>query len=80
MPRSDERAGKMHAGGYVRLAQDAGHQGPCGNRGFALEAFADLGESICAPRTDMRQMCRELCVRGIEIEPDHVQGLTVPSA
>ncbi len=80
MPRSNERAGEMHAGRHVRLAQDTGHQESCGNRGFALEAFADLGESICAPRTDMRQMCRELGVSRVEIEPDHVQGLTVPAA
>ena len=70
----------MHSSRYVRLAQYAVHQRLRGNRGFTLEAFADLGESICAPRTDVRQMCGELCVSRVEIEPDHVQGLAVPAA
>jgi hypothetical protein len=80
VPRRDERAGEMHTGRNVRLGEDAGHQGSYGDRGFTLEAFADFGESICAPRPDVRQMCREFCVCRVEVEPDHVQGLTVPAA
>ena len=80
MSRDDERAGEVHAGWHIRFAQDGLDQGSRGDSRLALESLADLGEPSTAPRPDARQVRRERVVRGVEIETDHMQRLSIPAA
>ena len=76
----DERAREMHAGRYFVRGQDVLYEWTYGERRFALESLAHLAQALGATRTDVREMLRELRVGWIEVETDHVQGLTVPLA
>ena len=80
VPRDDERAGEVHTCRHVRFAQNGLDQGSRGDPRLALESLADLREPRAAPRPDARQVCPECLMRGVEVETDHMQRLSVPAA
>jgi len=80
MSRSDQRTREMHACRHCSRGENVGSKLPSGQPGLALESFAYLADTVGASTAERFEMGKERRIRGIETEPDDVQGLTVPAA